>query len=107
MPVSVHVQTVQSRTLAAVRREVEPDQVGSVWGSAVGLIWDFLRSHPGLWTDGHNIFVYHHPKHPDAPLSCDFGVEVTRPFESAGQVYATQTLGAKPRWRSIADHTTG
>jgi len=57
MPVSVNVQAVQPRTLAAVRRVVEPDQVGSAWGPAVGLVWDFLRSHPGLWTDGHNIFV--------------------------------------------------
>ena len=95
MPVSVTVQTVQPRTLADVRREVEPEKVGSAWGPAVGLVWDFLCSQPGLWTDGHNIFVYHHPKHPDAPLSCDFGVEVTRPFESAGEVYATQTPGGE------------
>jgi effector-binding domain-containing protein len=81
--------------VAAVRREVEPDQVGSAWGPAVGLVWNFLRRHPGLWTDGHNMFVYHHPKDPDAPLSCDFGVEVTRPFEAAGEVYATQTPGGE------------
>jgi DNA gyrase inhibitor GyrI len=91
MPVSVNVQAVQPRKLAAVRREVAPDAVGSAWGPAVGLVWDFLRSQPELWTDGHNIFVYHHSEHPGAPLSCDFGVEVTRPFESAGEVYATQT----------------
>jgi hypothetical protein len=32
MPVSVNVQTVQPRKLAAVRREVAPGAVGSAWG---------------------------------------------------------------------------
>src|SRR5579884_2945775 len=95
MPVSVNVQAVQPRKLAAVRREVAPDRVGSAWGPAVGLVWDFLRSQPGLWTDGHNIFVYHHATHPDAPLLCDFGVEVTRHFDSVGEVYATETPGGE------------
>jgi hypothetical protein len=33
----------------------------------------------------------HHPARPDAPILCDFGVEVTRTFETAGEVYAIQT----------------
>src|SRR5215831_21107770 len=65
MPVSVNVQTVQPRKLAAVRREVAPGAVGSAWGPAVGKVWD------------------------------DFGVEVTRTFETAGEVYATETPGGE------------
>src|SRR5262245_28842808 len=95
MPVSINVQTVHPRKMAAVRREVAPGAVGSVWGSAVGKVWDFIRSQPGLWTDGHNIFLYHHPKQPGAPILCDFGVEVTRTFETAGEVYATETPGGE------------
>lgn len=91
MSVPVNVQTVRPRMLAAVRREVVPGEVGSAWGPAVALVWDFIRSQPGLWTDGHNVFVYHHPNTPDAPLLCDFGVEVTRIFEPAGEVHATET----------------
>jgi hypothetical protein len=91
MPVSVNVQTVHPRKLAAVRREVAPGAVGSAWGPAVGKVWDFIRSQPGLWTDGHNIFLYHHSNQPSAPILCDFGVEVTRTFETAGEVYATET----------------
>jgi len=91
MPVSVNVQNVQPRKLAAVRREVAPGAVGSAWGPAVGKVWDFIRSQPGLWTDGHNIFLYRHSKQPGAPILCDFGVEVTRTFETAGEVYATET----------------
>ena len=91
MPASVTLQTVQPRTLAAVRREVADGEVGSAWGPAVGMVWTFIRAQPGLWTDGHNIFLYHHPTEPGAPIVCDFGVEVTRTFESAGEVYATET----------------
>ena len=53
MPVSVNVETVHPRKLAVVRREVSPGAVGSAWGPAVGKVWDFIRSQPGLWTDGH------------------------------------------------------
>src|SRR5499427_7930467 len=95
MPVSVNVQTVHPRKLAAVRREVALGAVGSAWGPAVGKVWDFIRSQPGLWTHGHNIFLYHHPKQPGAPILCDFGVEVTRTFETAGEVYATETPGGE------------
>ena len=91
MPVSISVQTVRPRKLAAVRREVAPGAVGSEWGPALGKVWPFIRSQPGLWTVGHNIFLYHHPTQPGAPTLCDFGVEVTRTFEGAGEVYATET----------------
>jgi len=91
MPVSVNVQTVHARKLAAVRREVAPGAIGSAWRPAVDKVWEFIRSQPGLRTDGHNIFLYHHPKDPGAPIRCDFGVEVTRTFETAGEVYATET----------------
>ena len=91
MSVTVTLQIVQARKLAAVRREVALGAVGAAWGPAVGLVWDFLRKQPGLRTDGHNVFVYHDPPRPGAPLQCDFGVEVTRSFERAGEVHATET----------------
>jgi effector-binding domain-containing protein len=77
--------------LAAVRREVAPGEVGSAWGPALDKVWAFIRSQPGLWADGHNIFLYHHPKQSGEPMVCDFGVEVTRAFETTGEVYATKT----------------
>jgi effector-binding domain-containing protein len=95
MSASVNVKTVQPRTLAAVRCEVAQGAVGSAWGPALNKVWEFIRSQPGLWTDGHNIFVYHHPEQPSAPILCEFGVEVTRIFEAAGEVYATETPGGE------------
>src|ERR1041385_2480909 len=91
MSVSVELQTVHPRKLAAVRREVAPGAVGSAWRPALDKVWEFLRTQPGLWTHGHNVFLYRHPEQPRAPIMCDFGVEVTRTFEPAGEVYATQT----------------
>ena len=91
MPVPVIVQTVHSRKLTAVRREVAPGSVGSAWKPALDKVWDFIRSQPGLWTDGHNVFLYHHPSQAGGPILCDFGVEVTRTFKGSGEVYATET----------------
>ena len=91
MVVSVHVQAVSGRTLAAVRCSVPPGEVGSAWGPAVGKVWDFLRGQPGLWSGGHNIFIYHHAKEAGAELLCDFGVEVTGTFDTAGEVFATDS----------------
>ncbi|HKD52164.1 MAG TPA: GyrI-like domain-containing protein [Candidatus Acidoferrum sp.] len=89
------MNTVYPRKMAAVRREVAPGAVGSAWGPALGKVWEFLRSKPGLRTDGHNIFLYHHPTQAGAPILCDFGVEVTGTFERAGEVYATETPGGE------------
>ena len=91
MPVSVSVRAVHPRKLAAVRREVAPGAVGSAWRPALDKVWEFIRTQPGLRTDGHNIFMDGHPKAPGAPILCDYGVEVTRTFETAGEVYATET----------------
>jgi effector-binding domain-containing protein len=91
MVVSITLQTVEPRWLAAVRREVAPGSVGSSWQPALDSVWAFLRSQPGLRDNGHNVFLYHHPERAGAPLGCDFGVEVTRGFETAGDVRAVQT----------------
>jgi effector-binding domain-containing protein len=91
MPVTVNLRTVHPRKLAAVRREVAPGAIGSAWEPAIGKVWRFIRSQAGLWADGHNIFLYHHPTRPGAPIICDFGVEDARTFETAGEVYATET----------------
>jgi len=91
MAVSIKLQTVHSRKLAAVQREVEPGAVGSAWGPALDKVWEFIRRQPALRTDGQNIFLYHHSTQSGAPILCEFGVEVTRTFETAGEVYATET----------------
>src|SRR2546423_11580769 len=83
MPDSVSLQTVHPRKLAAVRKEVAPGAVASAWRPALDTVWEFIRSQPGLRTDGHNLFLYHHPSQSGGPILRDFGVEVTRTFETA------------------------
>ncbi|WP_171041411.1 GyrI-like domain-containing protein [Sinomonas susongensis] len=90
MTVSVSLQTVQRRQLAAVRREIARDEVGAAWGPALDRVWDFIRSEPGLWAGGHNVFVYH-SNEPGGTVLCEFGVEITRSFEGAGEVYPSET----------------
>jgi hypothetical protein len=91
VPVTVSTEIVHSRKLAAVRREVAPGMIGSAWRPALDKVWNFIRSQPGLWIDGHNIFLYQQSTRPGGPIVCDFGVEITRTFATADEVYATGT----------------
>jgi effector-binding domain-containing protein len=88
-----HVQVVgvSPRLLAAVGREVPVGREGDVWRPALDQVWAFLRSQPGLRTDGHNIFVYQHPTKDSDPMKADFGVEVTREFAASGEVRPVRT----------------
>lgn len=83
---NITVETVPARHLAAVRRHIRIPEIRHAWKPALDQVWDFLRKNPGLRTDGHNIFLYHHPAHRDDPMNIDFGVEVIRSFESSGEV---------------------
>src|SRR3954453_1468212 len=91
MGIDVAVEVVQPRKLAAVRRQVPISGIASAWRPALDQVWAFLRSQPGVRTDGHNIFLYEHAARRDDPMNVDFGVEVARSFERAGEVYETNT----------------
>jgi effector-binding domain-containing protein len=95
MAINVSVQTVSARTLAAVRRKVRIGQIGAAWRPALDQVWQFLSQHPGLRSDGHNIFLYHHPASRREPMDVDFGVQVTRSFAKEGEVFATETPAGK------------
>jgi hypothetical protein len=77
--------------IADGRIRVEPGDVSATWRPALDQVWAFIRRQPGLWADGHIVFLHHHSIRPEAAMACDFGVEVTRPFEAADEVYATET----------------
>lgn len=91
----VQVEVVSPRLVAAVAREVAAGRVAQVWRPALDQVWAFLRSQPGLRTDGHNIFVYHHPVEDGAPMNAEFGVEVTREFTGSGEVRPVFTPGGE------------
>jgi len=91
MNYQVVTKTVGSQPLAAVRRRVRMGEVGRAWKPALDLVWEFLRRHEGLRTDGHNCFLYHHPAPGEAAMTVDFGVQVIQSFEDAGEVLYTET----------------
>ena len=91
----ISVRTVAPRLLAAVRREVRIGQVAAAWKPALDQVWAFLRQNPGLRTDGHNVFLCHHPANRQDPMLVDFGVEVTRRFERSAEVFPTETPSGK------------
>ena len=91
MAYEIVLDDVAARPIAAVHASVPVGQVAAAWRPALDQVWAFLRSHDGLRTDGHNIFVYHHPVLPGAPMAVDFGVEISRPFEPEDEIVFTQT----------------
>jgi effector-binding domain-containing protein len=89
MTYEVKVQTLSPRILAAVRRRVAIKDIPSAFKPALDSVWAFLGKHPGLRTDGHNIFLYYHES--PAIMLVDFGVEVVRPFVGADDVACVTT----------------
>ena len=87
----VVTKTVSPQSLAAVRRRVRIGHVGSAWGPALDLVWEFLRRHDGIRVDGHNCFLYRHPTDDSRIMDVHFGVQVVRSFEVEGEVIYTET----------------
>lgn len=91
MNYQVVTKTVGSQPLAAVRRCVRVGDVGRALKPALDLVWEFLGRHKDLRTDGHNCFVYHQPAAGEVAMMVDFGVQVIRTFQDAGEVVCTET----------------
>ena len=91
MTYQVVTRSVRAQTLAAVRRRAFIRDIGRVWKPALDLVWEFLRRHEGLRTDGHNCFLYHHPARREDAMDIDFGVQVIREFENEGEIICTDT----------------
>jgi effector-binding domain-containing protein len=66
-------------------------------------VWDFLRTEPGLRTDGRNVFLYHHPARRDHPIDVDFGVEVEHTSEPAGEAAVEVHAGSYDRLKETHD----
>lgn len=94
--VSVSVEIVQPMPLAAVRRRIAIDCLGSIWGPASEQVWAFLRANAEVRApNGHNVFLYHHPEQRDLPMDVDFGVQANGAFEASGEVRYVETPGGE------------
>ena len=85
----IKLKTLTPRILAAVRRRVAIREISTAFKPALDSVWAFLRKNPGLRTDGHNVFLYHHESPEIMPI--DFGVEVIRSFSGEGEVACITT----------------
>lgn len=92
----VTIEAVSPRILAAVRRRLRRAEIPTAFRPALDEVWTFLHNHPGLRTDGHNIFLYDHGSgDPEHGMDACFGVEVTRQFQEQGNVACIETPGAR------------
>jgi effector-binding domain-containing protein len=95
MNYQIVTKTVSSQPLAAVRRCVRMGDIERAWKAALDLVWEFLGRHEGLRTNGHNCFVYNHPAQGELAMEVDFGVQVNRTFQDAGEVVCRETPGGE------------
>ena len=57
----------------------------TLWRPMLDQVWAFLRTTPGLRTEGHNVMLYRRGIR-DGEVAVEVGVQVTRTFEAAGRV---------------------
>jgi effector-binding domain-containing protein len=96
MAPTVEIVDAPPRIIAAVRQRRPVKDIPTAFKPALDQVWDFLRKNPGLRTDGHNIFLYHHASvDPAMGMDIDFGVEVTRRFPAEGQVVCVEAPGGR------------
>ncbi len=87
--VTVHHATAQP--LAAVRDRMSARDIPGRFRLSLDKVWAYLRAHPGLRTDGHNVFLYRHDMDSAGAMTIDFGVEVARAFEGEGDIRCVMT----------------
>jgi effector-binding domain-containing protein len=90
MEYQVEIGTVAEQPVAAARRRTTFAAISREIGLLLDGPWAFLREHPGLRTDGHNVAIYR--DRADGG-SIEVGVQVVRPFEGSGDVICSATPG--------------
>jgi effector-binding domain-containing protein len=87
----IAVKRVAAQPIAAVERRMRAADIAKGFKEPLDKVWAFLKAHPGLRTDGHNLFLYRHDMDEAGAMTIDFGVQVTRTFEAEGEVRCVMT----------------
>jgi effector-binding domain-containing protein len=90
MEYEVTVGTVTEQPVAAARQRTTFAAISREIGALLDSPWAFLRAHPGLRTDGHNVAIYW--DHANGG-SIEVGVQVVRSFEETSDVICSATPG--------------
>jgi effector-binding domain-containing protein len=90
MAVGVTVRTVEPTPTAVVAAATTWAEFPKIWQAMLNEVWGFLRADApaGLYQDGHNVMLYKD----DAP-HVEVGVQVSGPFDPAGDVVASTLPG--------------
>ena len=95
MGYAIRVSNVTAQPLAAARDRMPAREIPGRFRRSLDRVWEYLRAHPGLRTDGHNVFLYRHDMDVAGAMTIDFGVQVSRPFEADGDVRCVTTPGGE------------
>jgi len=87
----ISIETVAPQLIAAVRTRTAIKEIMNAWEPAIYRVKAFLADHPELHGSGRQVFLYHHPAQRDPEVEIDFGIEVARAFEGAGDVACVAT----------------
>lgn len=90
MNYSINIELAHPITLAAVRATVPASGIATAWKPALDKVWAFLKAN-NVPNSGQNVFLYHHPEHSGEPMSIDFGVHVSSPFEDQADIKCVAT----------------
>ncbi len=82
------VRTTECPT-AVVKANTTLREFPKLWGTMLDEVWQFIRATPGLWNDGHNVFLYRNDV-PGAEVAVEVGVQVTGSFTPGGRVVPSQ-----------------
>jgi effector-binding domain-containing protein len=92
MTYDVRIERTTACPTAVVKANTTWQEFPALWPRLLDQVWAFLRTTPGLGTDGHNVMLYRHDPS-GVEVAVEVGVQVARPFEGTGRV-APSTLPA-------------
>ena len=85
MAYDVKIERTAECPTAVVKANTTWREFATLWPTFLDEVWAFLRSTPGLRTQGHNVMLYRHDV-PEVEVAVEVGVQVTQSFEAAGRV---------------------
>src|SRR5438552_13881482 len=94
MTYRVTIERTATCPTAVVKSNTTRRAFPTLWRVLLDEGWAFLRTRPGLRTDGHNVMVYRYDGVANE-LAVEVGVQVTGSFEPAGRVVPSALPGSQ------------
>jgi effector-binding domain-containing protein len=82
---AVTIERTTACPTAVVRANTTWREFPTLWRPMLDEVWAFLRSTPGMRTEGHNVMLYRNGIRA-GEVAVEVGVQVTRSFEAVGRV---------------------